>query len=392
MAEQGASSQLARAAPRRREGAGPGRARGRTRFLGLSFAPPPRKLRITREGWVFLLVTLGVGAAAVNTGNNLLFLVLGLLLSLIVISGLMSESTLRRIHIERHVPARIHAGSPSLVEVTLHNRKARVPSYSVELEDLLDGWSTDKRCYFLKVAAQGQQTAAYRTVIPRRGTLRFTGYRVATRFPFSLFEKWREFELPAEVVVYPELVEIPRAVASRHGRQGEVGRRRPGQGDELHGLHELRPGDDVRAIHWRTSARLGRFMVREHEEEQARHLAIYLDNARSRGVAEGGVDPVVERAISIAASLVTERAALGQGVYLSTRSGAPPPLLPGHPPDPLLRFLALLAYAPPDDPPPFARLPRGGEPLLIAEASRAGGFEGAVIGLEPPGAGGRSAP
>jgi uncharacterized protein (DUF58 family) len=339
-----------------------------------------------------MLVTLGVGAAAVNTGNNLLFLVLGLMLSLIVVSGLMSESTLRRIDIERHVPARLHAGVPSLVEVTFFNRKAHFPSYSVELEDLLDGWSTDKRCYFLKVAARGQQTAAYRTVIPKRGQLRFTGYRVATRFPFSLFEKWREIDLPAEVVVYPELVDVPRAIESRRDRQGEIGHRRPGRGDEIHGLRELRPGDDVRVIHWRTSARRGRLMVREHEEEQSRQVCVYLDNARSEGVAEGDADPIVERAISIAASVVAQRAALGQGVYLSARGEAAPPLLPGHSPDRLLRFLALLGYAPADDPPPFVRLPRGGEPLLIAEASRTGGFDGAVIALDRTAAAGAPAP
>src|SRR6185436_19935940 len=50
---------------------------------------PPRKLKFTREGKYFLGITLGVGFAAINTGNNLLYLLLGMLLSLIVLSGVM---------------------------------------------------------------------------------------------------------------------------------------------------------------------------------------------------------------------------------------------------------------------------------------------------------------
>lgn len=342
---------------------------------------PPRRLRVTREGWIFILVAVGVGAAAVNTGNNLLFLVLGLMLSLIIISGVMSESTLRRIKVERHTPPRIHAQIPSLIEVTLHNLKKRLPSYSIELEDLLVGWSTDKRCYFLKVAPQGKQTAAYRTVIPRRGILKFTGYRVATRFPFALFEKWRELELPGEVVVYPELVPVPPVEETRRDHQGELGHHRPGRGDEVHGLRELRIGDDSRSIHWRTSARRGRLMVREYEEEEARHLCIYLDNARTKHKSDDGIDPVVERAISIAASLVVERSAAGQGLYLAVRGEMAPKVSPGSSPERLLRYLSLLEYAEAEDPPAFSRLPPG-EAVMISPSPGASGFEGSVIALE----------
>lgn len=341
---------------------------------------PLRRLRVTREGWVFILVTIGVGAAAINTGNNLLFLVLGLLLSLIVISGIMSESTLRAVKVTRQVPNKVYAKTPSLIEVTLHNRKKRLPSYSVELEDKIDGWSTDKRCYFLKVGPKGKQTAAYRTVIPHRGALRFTGYKVATRFPFALFEKWREISLPIDVVVFPELVRVPRPRLGTRQQSGERNQRRRGHGDEFHGLRDLRPGDDYRTIHWRTSARRGQLMVREHEDEESHRLCVYLDNARSQETPEGR-DPVLERAISVAASIVVERTAAGQGVDLAVRGDVGPSVPPGGSPERLLLFLALLDYAPADDPPPLGRLPAG-ESVLIAESSRAGGFNGSVIALE----------
>lgn len=357
--------------------------RGRARLPRwlLNVLYPPRRLRVTREGWVFILVSLGVGAAAINTGNNLLFLVLGLMLSLIVVSGIMSESTLRSIEVTRHLPNKVFAGIPSLIEVTLHNRKQRFPSYSIELEDKISGWSTDKRCYFLKVGPSGKQTAAYRTVIPHRGALRFTGYRVATRFPFALFEKWREISLPDEVVVFPALVRIPRPKAGSRRLEGVRPRRLPGFGEEIYGLRAFRSGDDTRAIHWRTSARRGQIMVREHEEEESQRLCIYLDNARSEGSPAEGRDPVLERAISVAASLVVDRTAKGQGVNLAVRGDVAPSVPPGSPPDRLLRFLALLDYAPAEQPPPLGRLPAG-ERVLIADSCRVLGFAGDVISID----------
>ena len=124
-------------------------------------------------------------------------------------------------------------------------------------------------------------------------------------------------------------------------------------------------------------------MVREYEEEATRHLCIYLDNARTPDHQDEEVDLVVERAISIAATLVVERSAAGQGVYLSVRGGAAPQVAPGSSPDRLLRHLALLPYADAEAPPAFERLPRG-EALLVGAASRAAGFEGSVIALEWP--------
>ena len=164
---------------------------------------PPRRLRFTREGKLFVGLTVGVGVAAVNTGNNLLYLVLGLLLSLITLSGVLSEIALRGLEFRRRLPRRAYAGVAALVEIEVLNRKRYAPSYSIEVEDRIEGRRTDKRCYFLKVSAGARQTAAYRRVAPVRGVERYVSLRVATRFPFGLFEKWREVEMPEEQLVYP---------------------------------------------------------------------------------------------------------------------------------------------------------------------------------------------
>src|SRR5262249_20712288 len=123
---------------------------------------PPRRLKFTREGKFFVGITLGAGFAAINTGNNLLYLLLGMLLALIIVSGLMSELSLRDLTVVRRLPLRAQVGRPHLVEIEVFNHKARVPSYAIEVEDLRAGQPADKRSFFLKISAQRAKSTAYR--------------------------------------------------------------------------------------------------------------------------------------------------------------------------------------------------------------------------------------
>ena len=89
--------------------------------------PPRKKLKVTREGKYFIGITFGVGFAAVNTGNNLLYLLLGMLLSMIVVSGVLSELSLRELTVVRRLPPRAWVARPHLVEIEAFNHKRRIP-------------------------------------------------------------------------------------------------------------------------------------------------------------------------------------------------------------------------------------------------------------------------
>ena len=297
--------------------------------------------RSTREGRAFLATTLGVGLAAVNTGNNLLFLVFGFMMSLIVLSGVMNNIVLRGVRVERSLPERAFAGATCLVEISVRNGKARMPTYSVEVEDLAEGTPSGRSCYFLKVGAGMKETASYRRVPERRGWLRFHGFRLATRYPFGIGEKWRLFEAPAALLVYPALLsdELVAPDLARLGHDSPTSR--PGPGTEIAGLRGYQEGDEARAIHWRRTATLGRLVVHEKQRDASTHLTIVLDNQKPTG-APPAWDDALERAISRAAALavlVVGRELSAEVVCRGTRS---PVALPGASADPILRFLALL--------------------------------------------------
>lgn len=313
---------------------------------------PPRRLSFTREGRWLTFLALAIGVAAINTGNNLLYLILAWLLSFIIASGVLSEVTMRGLAVTRRPPPQVFAGQPFLMEIAVENTKAGLASFSIEIEDLLDGRPLDKKCYFLKIPPGRTQRTSYRHTFPRRGLYRFDGFRVATRFPFTLFRKSRDVDVATEVLVYPRLTAVKRPPA-RPRAHGVGSSQRLGRRGEFFGLREWKDGDDRRGIHWRSTARTGRVMVREHEDELERQVVIAVDNALParvvRALAAGErlrddlpLADALERAISTAAGLAAAYLEAGWAVGVAAR-GMQLPLAAGRPQlTRILRELALL--------------------------------------------------
>src|SRR5690606_2860292 len=141
----------------------------------------------------------------------------------------------------------------------------------------------------------------YRHTFPRRGVYQLDGFRVSTKFPFALFRKSRDVLAANEVVVFPEVYPVPPP-APRARYLGETQVHTLGRRGEFFGLREYRDGDDRRAIHWRSSARTGRLLVREYEEEAQQRATLLCDNALPADPGDDALD-ALERAISLTASL-----------------------------------------------------------------------------------------
>ena len=255
------------------------------RHLRRRYRRPPRQLKTTREGKLLIAITLGLGFGAINSGNNLLYLILGMLLSLIVVSGVLSELTLRRLRVDRTSKGSPHAGGDVFTSYAVFNEKRRAGSFSVEIEEAFDATKPvhQRPGYSLFLRPGERHEVAARLRFGRRGVYTSTGIRVATRFPFSFFRKWREFDGASEFVVYPAIVPIkaPRLYNVESGAYESY--RKVGQGGEYYGLREHRLEDDPRDIHWKTSAKLGRLVSREYEATADRRVWLYVPNVYGEG-------------------------------------------------------------------------------------------------------------
>lgn len=350
----GTSGEAARPSPDTRTGA-KAATRAPSRWPWARFRPP-RRLKFTREGKFFVGITLGVGFAAINTGNNLLYLLLGMLLALIIVSGLMSELSLRDLTVVRRLPTRAQVGRPHLVEIEVFNHKRRVPSYAIEVEDLRSGQPADKRCFFLKISPKSAQVAAYRRTPARRGRDTHVAFRIATRFPFGLFEKSREVPAEGELVIYPAVdpVNLPAHGPGRlSGGDASFGR---GHGDDYLGMRLLREGEDRRDIHWRKSAAVGQLVMRERARDARPDVQLAVDVVRPEGATEEW-SAAFERRIREVASRSVAHIKRGDAVAIRTTGGEAVRGDRTTGADPLLRFLALLEERPAAGEEPAAKSP-----------------------------------
>lgn len=309
-----------------------------------------RRSPVTREGWWFLVATGLVGAVALDAGINLFVLIFGMMICLAGAGFLLAGLALSGLHVRRVLPPVVHAGNPYLMGIALENRKRRFPSFSIEVEDLVEGQPIDKRCYFLKLPAGRSQETAYRHTPARRGRQRFSGFRVATKFPFGLVQRSRQLAAPSELIVYPALIPAPTAIVRGLPARADTGPARGrGREGELAGLRPFRPGDDARDIHWRSTARRRSLLVREHEDDETREVIVVLDN----GPREAAAEAAFERAVSEAAGLCVELLGRGLRVGLALRNGEVSP--DAGPRQTARLLLALALVEPSDEPPPALR-------------------------------------
>jgi len=254
-----------------------------------------RRIRFTGAGVVFTVGTLAVGFAAINTGNNLLYLLLGALLGFLVLSGWLSEQSIRKISVRRHVPV----GTPVDRDVRVHYRVANGKRFFGSMALEVGEASLAGRAFFDRIdpGETREGRIAFRFV--RRGVRRLDSVTLATTFPFGLFWKERDIELPGEIVVWPRSdreIRAPRPSGHRASGRGTARIGAVGHRGEYRNLREYRPSDDRRDIHWRRSARLTVPVIREYEVEGADSFWICVDG----GAAEG---EKAEAALEIAAAL-----------------------------------------------------------------------------------------
>ncbi len=246
----------------------------------------PRRLRITAEGKAFLLFTVGAGIAAINTGNNLLYVAFCMNLSLIILSGILSEWCLRRISVRVRGAAEAFARAESLLSVTCFAGGKRFPAISLAVTLRAGEEKVTARFPFIPAGGNRSRVVPFHPL--RRGPFALSDCRVSTKFPFALFEKSADVVPDVSLLVYPapaasDPLAGDGAEPGLDGRASAAGR----HGDSIRGAREHMPADPMRDIHWKASARLGKWMVKEREGESRPAVDLRLPPAAEPEEFEG---------------------------------------------------------------------------------------------------------
>jgi uncharacterized protein (DUF58 family) len=268
--------------------------------------------RLTRDGIIYLAAVFVLVLAAVNTGNNLLFLILACLLAGILVSGVLSRVVLTGIELKFDLPEHIFAEQPVLAEIELRNAKQMWPSFSLRVvgeSKKAPAEILTRPVFFPYLPRSSATRQKVELRFPRRGVYRQDAFGIRTRFPFGFFEKTRRVESQIEMTVYPRIEPTDQFYEVLPLLSGEMASHFRGRGHELHSLREYLPTDSARFVDWKVTAKAGRMMVREFAREDERRVMLVLDPFLGPPRAELGERAAAEhaerfeRAVSLAACI-----------------------------------------------------------------------------------------
>jgi uncharacterized protein (DUF58 family) len=284
---------------------------------------PEWEIRITNFGLGYILMCLVVAIAATNTGNNGLYLVLAAMLAAMVVSGMLSRRNVRGVDCEIEPIGEVVATRPAWLKLKLTNRlRAGKAQALFFLHDALPG-----PLWIDPLAPGEKREIVVEGTFRRRGVFREADAGLLSRFPLGLFRKYRKAQLTRELVVYP--LPLTTAVPELPPEDARGGRshRARGAGSEIRTLREFSPGDDPRDLHWKQSARMRRWIVREREAERDRVLFLAIDNALPEPVDAAAFErfeDAVARCAGQALRLLSRGAEVGfhaRGVKVPARGG-----------------------------------------------------------------------
>jgi uncharacterized protein (DUF58 family) len=281
---------------------------------------------LTVRGRAFLAAGVTAIVCAIVIGQSSLVRVGVLVAVLPLITAFWVGRSRYRLALVRNVsPRLVTAGQPARVELTLTN-EARTPTGVLLLEDHLPYVLGTRPRFLLEGIGQGwRRHVTYQVRSDVRGHFDIGPMSVRVSDPFGLVELGRAFRTTVPLTVTPRTVALPAIPLG--GAWTGSGDNRPrafavGSAEDVT-VREYRRGDDLRRVHWRSSARIGELMVRREEQPWQSRATLFLDN---RVVAHRGqgVSSSLEAAVSAAASIALHLSHRGYTVRLVTASGEEP--------------------------------------------------------------------
>ncbi len=341
---------------------GPGARSKRRRFTwnallwALIFPQRGQRILPTLSGTLLIALSLGIGMAAYNSANNILFITLSLLLACLILSGELSWLNFRGVAWRLELAPPLRAGHEAVVGLGLRNGKPFLPTYGLWFELLArpveegpppppkstitgnDLGDLDVRAAWKQAALAEQRGQLFlRERLDPRGELRLDWLfkptkrgrlsvelaGIGSQFPFGFLRKHLTTELREERFVWPAPVDY-RRLAEAGARRTAGGERaaRAGQGLDLLALRRYASGDSHRLIHWKASARSRTLLVRQFAAETTEGFSIWL-----RTDAAIWTRPEqFERLVSFCATLAEDLFRAGQLTALAIDDEAPLPV------------------------------------------------------------------
>ena len=237
------------------------------------------KVKIKRSGVFFIGITIFLGAAAVNTGNNLLYMVVSALLSFMFFSGTFSMLNLKGLSLRLIPPPEVFVGRSNRFRVLL-KKEGYLPSFLIRVS------RGNEMCVFPMVWKREEVSNIYLSFL-RRGFYESLTLEVSSSFPFGLFVRSFRKEVKLNLTVFPKPVPTDLGVVlSSQENRGEAKAKTLYEGyEDIKNIKEY-AGEPMKLIHWKLSAKRSSLMVKEMVAEEMSPVVLSLDSVPGRDIEE----------------------------------------------------------------------------------------------------------
>jgi uncharacterized protein (DUF58 family) len=257
---------------------------------------------MTPAGWFFFILMVLIMGAAIASGHNLLYLVVCLFFGSFVVMGNVAVMNLQKLEVEREVPDILHAETPSSIGIRVTNPRQLMDTFALEVRETSgNGKKSFGKVFLPLVETESETASAYTLNHPRRGWFEFKGLEIMTRFPFGFWERSRLVPQAKRVLFFPKVFPNWPEADSNLTVEGEFVGTKWGTGDELLNFRDYQPGDPVRWIHWKNTAKTDRLTVALFHHPKNRNVLIWLRTQYPKG-GDGTFEKHFEEAISWAAT------------------------------------------------------------------------------------------
>jgi uncharacterized protein (DUF58 family) len=290
---------------------------------------PGFSFSVTREGWFCVASMVVLALAALNTGNNLIFVIFSAALATLVVSELLSNLNLSRLQLQMQIPDVINARQEFLSVINLDNRKHRVASFSIEVEGQEPGgdpvlagsekkiiFGQGRHAYFSFLAASKRCYQKVPLQLGARGLYSQPGIRISSRFPFGFVKKSRLVSIGQDLIALPEVNPPGEFLELLPLLNGALESHYRGSGSDLYSIRDYSSRENARFLDWKATAKTGRLQLREFTREDDRQCCFVFDNLFENFTEPDRVG--FEKAVTLCANAVRHFHEMGIEIRLIT--------------------------------------------------------------------------
>ncbi len=223
-------------------------------------------------------MTILIGFSAVNTGNNLVYIVTSALLSYMVVSGIFGRKNLCGMDILLEFPDEIYAKTDVPVGIKLINHRKFMPAFLIKIA------LQDQEILIPFVGAKSSELHRLTMRFKNRGTNIVEKIRISSVFPFSFFTRYKTLHQEHRLVVFPKPLKcrLVRQHDHRTRAKGDLSADLAGFEADLLSIRNYVPGDPLRYINWKSTAKTGQLKTKELSSVDMQYFMIDLDRMEKK--------------------------------------------------------------------------------------------------------------